>query len=113
MEYCCAAKINKYSRLRKDSSTNKAKGGIGGAGAVLNCSHVVRAENNVIIVDPPNWPQNLTSHILKFQHVTNNAKSKSSGFGHAYDDTHDVVDFSKKAIATSIPTAVKGVLRLY
>jgi hypothetical protein len=105
MEYCCAAKINEYSRLRKDSSTNKAKGGFGGAEAVLlrhnnhNCSHVVKAENDVIIVDPPNWPQKpLPATYCTFPHVTNNAKSKSGGFSHGYGDTpavHDVVDFRK------------------
>jgi len=49
--------------------------------------------NDVIIVDPPNWP-----HTVPFQHVTNNAKSKSSGFGRGYSNTpadHDVVDFRK------------------
>jgi hypothetical protein len=62
-----------------------------------NCSHLVKAGNNdVIIVDPPNWSQKLTSPHT-FQHVTKNAKSKKQ-WASATDmgDTpadHDFVDF--------------------
>jgi hypothetical protein len=50
---------------------------------------------------PPNQTglKKLTSpHTAPFQHVTNNAKPKGSGFGRGYGDTpadHDVVDFPK------------------
>lgn len=68
-----------------------------------SCSYVVMAGNNdVIIVDLPNWP-----HTVLFQHVTNNA---NQCFGRGCSNTpadHDVVDF-RKAMAAIIPNVAKG-----